>query len=87
MIGSQDTSMYKMDQEMMEKRKRWSHLRIVRVVVPSGKSAGEGENNQKKEEMYDESNVSWGQNALITRAHLSQGRHMRTYRVGADTLE
>lgn len=33
------------------KAKRWSHLRIVRVVVPSGKSAGEGENNQEKEEM------------------------------------
>lgn len=30
--------------------KRWCHLRIVRVVVPSGKSAGEGENNQEKEE-------------------------------------
>lgn len=33
------------------KAKRWSHLRIVRVVVPSGKSVGEGENNQEKEEM------------------------------------
>lgn len=34
------------------KAKRWSHLRIVRVVVPSGKSAGEGgKKNQEKEEM------------------------------------
>lgn len=42
--------MYMMDQKNDGEAKRWSHLRIVRVVVPSGKSAGEGENNQEKEE-------------------------------------
>lgn len=38
----------------MGKAKRWSHLRIVRVEVPSGESAGGGgggENNQREEEM------------------------------------
>lgn len=38
------------------KEKRWSHLRIVRVVIPSGKSAGEEE--KKSRERRD---VRWKQ--------------------------
>lgn len=30
------------------KEKRWGHLRIVRVVVPSGKSAGEREKKSRE---------------------------------------
>lgn len=50
--GSQSGCMSEMEQKIMGEAKRWSHLRIVRVEVPSGESAGGGgENNQREEEM------------------------------------
>lgn len=54
-IDSQQVHKHEYDGSQKDgKAKRWSHLRIIRVVVPSGKSAGGGggENkNQEKEEM------------------------------------
>lgn len=42
MIDSQQAHMHVYDGSQNDgKAKRWSHLRIIRVVVPSGKSAGE----------------------------------------------
>lgn len=40
------------------KAKRWSHLRIIRVVVPSGKSAGKGGGKKKSRKIRD---VRWKQ--------------------------
>lgn len=55
---SQSTSMYMMGHKKDGKSKRWSHLRIVRVVVPSGKSARGGGGKKKSRERRD---VRWKQ--------------------------
>lgn len=95
MIDSQSTSMDMMDHKNDGKAKRWSHLRIVRVVVPSGKSAGEGEKKKSRERR----DVRWKQcqlraecidysenenHPLMSSAVQAATWHMQTYQAGAD---
>lgn len=51
---SQSTSMFMMDRRRDAKAKRWSHLRIIRGVVPPGKSSREGGKKKKLRERRSE---------------------------------